>query len=115
MWNVLFHVSIFFYLCPEPKFKIMNTETLELRITELERAVTALQTYVEGEKEKQGVNLLSLKEISKLLHCSYSKVYLLVHSGDIPAIRIGKSLKVRKSDISEFLNSNSVGGDGYER
>jgi excisionase family DNA binding protein len=40
-------------------------------------------------------------------------VYLLVHSGDIPALRIGKSLRVRKSDISEFLNTNTVGGNGY--
>lgn len=93
----------------------MNTEKLERRITTLERAVTNLQSYVEGEKEKQGINLLSLKDVSKLLHCSYSKVYLLVHSGDIPAVRIGKSLKVRKSDISEFLNSNSVGGNGYDK
>lgn len=92
----------------------MKEELLERRITTLERAVTNLQSFVEGEKEKQGINLLSLKEVSKLLHCSYAKVYLLVHSGDIPAIRIGKSLKVRQSDIAEFLNSNTVGGDGYE-
>jgi excisionase family DNA binding protein len=91
----------------------MKIESLERRITTLERAVTNLQSFVEGEKERQGINLLSLKEVSKLLHCSYAKVYLLVHSGDIPALRIGKSLRVRKSDISEFLNTNTVGGNGY--
>lgn len=93
----------------------MTEELLERRISTLERAVTNLQSFVEGEKEKQGINLLSLKDVSKLLHCSYSKVYKLIHAGDIPAIRIGKSLKVRKSDIAEFLNFNSVGGNGYER
>lgn len=93
----------------------MSKDVLELRITELERAVTSLQSFVEGEKEKQGINLLSLKEVSKLLHCSYAKIYGLVHEGTIPSVHIGKSLKVRKSDISEFLNTNTVGGNGYDR
>lgn len=104
----------FVSLSCKPKKITKMFNSLERRITTLESTVTALQHYVDSEQEKQGINLLSLKEVSKLLHCSYAKIYGLVHEGTIPAVRIGKSLKVRKSDISDFLNAN-MEGNGYER
>lgn len=46
--------------------------------------------------------LLTVKEVSKILKINVHRVYDLVRTGMLPALKIG-SLKIRKSSLEKFL------------
>jgi len=50
--------------------------------------------------------LLKASELSKLLQISKSCAYRLMKTGEIPTIRIGKSVRVRKEDLDKFINDS---------
>lgn len=54
-------------------------------------------------------SLLSVKDTAKYLGVSKNKVYDLIHSGLLPAIRIG-GLKVRSVSLQNFLEAY----EGYD-
>ena len=47
--------------------------------------------------------LLQCIDIARILKISRSKAYLLVKSGEIPSIHIGKSVRVRPDDLRAFI------------
>lgn len=55
--------------------------------------------------------LLTVPEAGRALAISRSKMYDLLNSGNLPSVHIGRSRRVRVSDIEEFVNS---GGARYE-
>ena len=50
--------------------------------------------------------LLTPKEISKLLKLTYGKVLEIIHLGELKAIRIGKSFRITEYDLHDFIESN---------
>ena len=50
--------------------------------------------------------LLTPKEISKLLKLTYGKVLEMIHLGELKAIRIGKSFRITEYDLHDFIESN---------
>lgn len=46
--------------------------------------------------------LLTVKEVSKILKVNVHRVYDLVRTGMLPALKLG-SLKIRKSSLEKFL------------
>jgi excisionase family DNA binding protein len=48
--------------------------------------------------------LLTLPEVSRVLAISRSKLYDLLNSGNLPSVYIGKSRRVRISDVQAFVN-----------
>lgn len=46
--------------------------------------------------------LLTVKEVSKILKVNVHRVYDLVRAGMLPALKLG-SLKIRKSSLEKFL------------
>jgi excisionase family DNA binding protein len=55
--------------------------------------------------------LLTVSEVALQLRISRSFAYLLVASGELPVIKIGKSRRVRLIDLEQFINSNRSGGN----
>jgi excisionase family DNA binding protein len=55
--------------------------------------------------------LLTVPEAGHALAISRSKMYDLLNSGHLPSVHIGRSRRVRVSDIQDFVNS---GGARYE-
>jgi excisionase family DNA binding protein len=53
--------------------------------------------------------LLTLPEVGRVLAISRSKLYDLLNSGSLPSFYIGKSRRVRISDVQAFVRG---GGDG---
>lgn len=49
---------------------------------------------------------LTVPEISVELRIARSKAYDLVASGSIPAVRIGRSLRVRRRDLERWLEEH---------
>ncbi len=48
---------------------------------------------------------LTPKEVMNLLYIGRNTFYRLVHSGELPAFRIGKLWRIRRDDLYTFLKS----------
>lgn len=53
--------------------------------------------------EKKEDSLLTVPKIAKLLNISRSKAYSLIKDPTFPTIRIGKCIRIRKSDLENWL------------
>ncbi|MFD5213550.1 helix-turn-helix domain-containing protein [Microbacterium sp. NPDC058345] len=51
----------------------------------------------------QDVRFLTVAEVAELMRVSKMTVYRLVHSGDLPAIRFGRSYRVPESAVTQAL------------
>lgn len=57
-----------------------------------------------------GESLLTVAEVAAMMRVSNMTVYRLIHSRQLPALRVGKNYRIRPSDIDQYLNDRSVGG-----
>ncbi|GAA2521790.1 helix-turn-helix domain-containing protein [Rarobacter incanus] len=48
---------------------------------------------------------LTVAEVAERMRVSKMTVYRLVHSGELPAVRVGKSFRVPQQALNEYLNS----------
>ena len=53
--------------------------------------------------EVPDVRFLTVAEVAELMRVSKMTVYRLVHAGDLPAIRFGRSHRVPESAVAEAL------------
>lgn len=70
-------------------------------------------TFFEEEKEqvrhtqkRRGQDLLSVMEVCQELGMSKTWVHHNLKSGEIPSIRLGNNIKVRRKDLEEYLESS---------
>ena len=77
-------------------FKAVN-EAIEPLIKKIEMLDNALKA--ETEKE-----LLTVAEVSELLGRTPKTVYTYIHEGKLTATFVGKTARVRRSDLTEFLS-----------
>ena len=54
---------------------------------------------------------IMLKDIMKELGISRNTAYRLVHERGLRYTKIGKLMKIRKSDFDDWMRKNTVGGD----
>ncbi|MBA2445292.1 MAG: helix-turn-helix domain-containing protein [Nocardioidaceae bacterium] len=52
------------------------------------------------------VNLLTVAEVAAAMRVSKMTVYRLVHSGELPALRVGKSFRVQQDAVNEYLRKS---------
>jgi excisionase family DNA binding protein len=52
--------------------------------------------------------LLTVPEAGRALAISRSKIYDLLNSGDLPSVHIGRSRRVRMTDIEDFVNRSGA-------
>jgi excisionase family DNA binding protein len=50
-----------------------------------------------------GVRFLTVAEVAKAMRVSKMTVYRLVHSGELPAVRVGRSFRVPEDAVNEYL------------
>ena len=50
---------------------------------------------------------MTVAEVAQLMRVSTMTVYRLIKSGELPAVRVGRSYRLRPSDIDRYL------GDRY--
>jgi excisionase family DNA binding protein len=46
---------------------------------------------------------ISLHELQEILAIGRTKAYDLVTSGDLPAVRVGRSIRISKQDLTDWL------------
>ena len=53
----------------------------------------------------QDVRFLTVAEVAEIMRVSKMTVYRLVHSGDLPAIRFGRSFRVPESAVADAMRT----------
>ncbi|NIJ14738.1 excisionase family DNA binding protein [Saccharomonospora amisosensis] len=51
------------------------------------------------------VQFLTVAEVAALMRVSKMTVYRLVHSGELPAVRVGKSFRVPEKAVHDYLDN----------
>lgn len=46
---------------------------------------------------------LTVAEVASMLRVSNMTVYRLINAGDLPAVRVGKSYRLREDDVDKYL------------
>ncbi len=54
-------------------------------------------------KELSDVRFLTVAEVAEMMRVSNMTVYRLVHSGDLPAIRFGRSFRIPESAVETAI------------
>lgn len=52
----------------------------------------------------QGERLLKASEVAGILSISKALVYRLIQHGEIPSVRINHAVRVKPSDLDEYVN-----------
>lgn len=55
-----------------------------------------------------GPRFLTVLEVAERMRVSKMTVYRLIRAGKIPAVRVGKSFRVREEDLETYLNASYV-------
>lgn len=50
-------------------------------------------------------NFLTVAEVAKLLRVSNMTVYRLISAGELAAVRVGRSYRIREDDVDRYLSS----------
>ncbi len=49
---------------------------------------------------------LTVAEVAAMMRVSKMTVYRLVHNGELPAVRVGRSFRVTEEDVDEYLRKS---------
>jgi excisionase family DNA binding protein len=71
----------------------------ELESALLEREESIGSEPQERPPERQGLGLLSISEVCQELGMGKSWVYRRLRSGEIPSVKLGRSIKVKRQDL----------------
>jgi excisionase family DNA binding protein len=52
------------------------------------------------------VRFLTVAEVATRMRVSKMTVYRLVHGGELPALRVGRSFRVTEDDVQEYLRNS---------
>ncbi len=71
-------------------------------------ASNASRSGAEGDKARpestlSGVSFLTVAEVAALMRVSKMTVYRLVHSGELAAVRVGRSFRVPERAVHDYL------------
>jgi len=53
--------------------------------------------------------VLKVKELSQLLRIPLTRTYELIEKGEIPCIRLGRSIRIPRSVVSKLLDADNHG------
>ena len=73
------------------------------------RCIMASDGASQGEQRPPGdiseVKFLTVAEVATAMRVSKMTVYRLVHNGELPAVRVGKSFRVPERAVNDYLRS----------
>jgi len=56
----------------------------------------------------QEVRFLTVAEVASVMRVSKMTVYRLVHAGELPAVRVGRSFRVPEKAVHEYLRDSYI-------
>ena len=88
-----------------------SLEGLESALIEFEDALVGREERPErpqaqqGEAGGGGLDLLSITDVCQELGMGKSWVYRRIQSGEIPSVKLGRNIKVRREDLEGYLEA----------
>ena len=80
-------------------------EKLESALVEFEQSISGEATLRPQQQEQRGgVQLLSIPQVCQELGMGKSWIYRRLRSGEIPSIRLGRTIKVRRDELEQYLH-----------
>ena len=61
-----------------------------------------------AERDLKQVRFLTVAEVAAIMRVSKMTVYRLVHSGEMPAVRVGRSFRVPQDAVDAYLKGSFV-------
>lgn len=61
-----------------------------------------------SDRELSGNRFLTVAEVATMMRVSKMTVYRLVHSGEMPAVRVGRSFRVPENAVEQYLQHSFV-------
>jgi excisionase family DNA binding protein len=82
-------------------------------LEELESAMVEFEEEFSGRssvrpQERRGLDLLSIPEVCQELGMGKSWLYRKLRSGEIPSVKLGRNIKVKRSSLEEYLENQTV-------
>jgi excisionase family DNA binding protein len=81
-------------------------EQLESALVEFEQSIPGEVALCPREAEQRGVQLLSIPQLCQELGMGKSWIYRRLRSGEIPSVRLGRTIKVRRDELEQYLQSH---------
>ena len=67
---------------------------------------TVLRCLTHGPETSPTSKFLTVAEVAAMMRVSKMTVYRLVHGGELPAVRVGRSFRVTEEDVNEYLRKS---------
>jgi excisionase family DNA binding protein len=61
------------------------------------------------ERQVAEMSFMTVAEVAALMRVSKMTVYRLVHSGELPAVRVGRSFRVPEQAVNDYLRDSYHG------
>ncbi|MFC5997401.1 helix-turn-helix domain-containing protein [Quadrisphaera sp. GCM10027208] len=61
-----------------------------------------------SDRDLNEVRFLTVAEVAAIMRVSRMTVYRLVHSGELPAVRVGRSFRVPEQAVDDYLRHSFV-------
>ena len=61
-----------------------------------------------AERQLSEVRFLTVAEVASIMRVSKMTVYRLVHGGELPAVRVGRSFRVPEDPVHTYLSTSYV-------
>ena len=61
-----------------------------------------------NERPLSEVRFLTVAEVATVMRVSKMTVYRLVHNGDLPAVRVGRSFRVPEQAVHDYLRDSFI-------
>jgi excisionase family DNA binding protein len=83
-------------------------ENLESALLEFEQSISGEATLRSQQEEQQraGVQLLSIPQLCQELGMGKSWIYRRLRSAEIPSVRLGRTIKVRRDELEQYLQKH---------
>jgi excisionase family DNA binding protein len=81
-------------------------EQLESALVEFEESISGDATLRPQQEQQRGVQLLSIPQLCQELGMGKSWIYRRLRSGEIPSVRLGRTIKVRRDELEQYLESH---------
>jgi excisionase family DNA binding protein len=66
----------------------------------------ASNTPADSPSENADIKFRTVAEVAAMMRVSKMTVYRMLHNGEIPALRVGRSFRVREEDVNEYLRKS---------
>jgi excisionase family DNA binding protein len=70
--------------------------------------VQKIEVIMSNERQLAEVRFLTVAEVASIMRVSKMTVYRMVHAGELPAIRVGRSFRVPEDAVHKYLRTSYV-------